>query len=332
MSWMAERHSERSSPTRLWPDVRSVLMVGVNYGNIPDPLAALERRDSATLALYAQRRDYHAVIKGRLKDLAGFLVSRAGGDVKVFVDTAPVMERPLAMVSGIGWQGKNTMLVSRKFGNWLLLGAVFSTLEIEPDVAEPDHCGSCTRCLDRCPTAAFPAPYVLDARRCIAYLTIEHHGPVPAELRPAIGNRVFGCDDCLAVCPWNKFASAAREAKLATQGMLAALPLSELARLDDPAFRSLFAATPVKRLGRDRFLRNVLIAIGNSQDPALAASARARLEDAAPAVRAMAIWALSRLLPAAAFQALAADRSEQEAVAEVRAEWDAALAQSRKPR
>lgn len=297
MAWMTERMAERADPRRLWDEVRSVVMLGMNYAGEGDPLAALAHPDRAAISLYARRRDYHDVIKGKLKSVAGLLAARGGADVKVFVDTAPVMEKPLAQAAGLGWQGKHTVLVSREHGSWLLLGAIYTTADLPADAPERDHCGSCRRCLDICPTDAFPAPYRLDARRCIAYLTIEHAGHIDAALRPGIGNRVFGCDDCLAVCPWNKFAVSAREARLALREELADLPLAHLATLDDAAFRRLFAGTPVKRTGRDRFLRNVLIAIGNSGRPDLAASARDCLDDASPLVRAMAVWALGRLAP-----------------------------------
>ncbi|WP_238947120.1 tRNA epoxyqueuosine(34) reductase QueG [Saliniramus fredricksonii] len=321
MDWMAETAPRRADPKTLWPEVRSIILLGMNYGPDCDPLEDLDKRDRATISVYARNRDYHDVIKGRLKELAGFLVARAGGDVKVFVDTAPVMEKPLAEAAGLGWQGKHTVLVSREFGSWLFLGAIFTTAELPPDAPESDHCGSCRRCLDICPTNAFPAPYQLDARRCISYLTIEHKGHIDRDLRPGIGNRIFGCDDCLAVCPWNKFAQDAREAKLRQREDLARLPLAELASLDDTAFRARFAGTPIKRTGRDRFLRNVLIAIGNSGMPALAQPARERLGDDSPLVRAMAIWALSRLLPRADFIALAARYIDGESDAAVQAEW-----------
>ena len=255
---MAETAERRADPRTLWPEVRSVILLGLNYGPAENPLAELARKDRGYISVYARNRDYHDVIKGKLKEVAGFLASRASSDVKVFVDTAPVMEKPLAEAAGLGWQGKHTVVVSREFGNWLFLGAIFTTAELPADEPERDHCGSCRRCLDICPTNAFPAPYQLDARRCISYLTIEHKGHIPAELRPGIGNRIFGCDDCLAVCPWNKFAQAGREARLVQREDLAALPLAELARLDDPAFRARFSGTPIKRTGRDRFIRNVL--------------------------------------------------------------------------
>jgi len=318
---MADRPGRRASPQGLWPQVRSVILLGVNYGAEEDPLATLAEPEAGTLSLYARRKDYHEVIKGRLKDLAGLIASR-GGDVKVFVDTAPVLEKALAARAGLGWQGKNTILTSRRFGSWLFLGAIYTTLDLPPDAPETDHCGSCRRCLDICPTAAFPAPYVLDARRCIAYLTVEHKGTIALEWRKAIGNRIFGCDDCLAVCPWNKFARAARETKLALNPALARPDLGALARLDDAAFRSLFAGTPVKRAGRARFLRNVLIAIGNSGSARLAAEAEALLGDASPLVRAMAVWALGELLPREALRALAERHAEQEHDEDVRVEWN----------
>lgn len=328
MGWMAREPEKRASPETLWPEARSVIMLGVNYGIDGDPQVSLRHRHRATLALYAMRRDYHDIIKSRLKAFARDFVAENGAGVKVFVDTAPVMEKPLAAAAGLGWQGKHTVLVSRSHGNWLLLGAVYTTLDIAPDAPEPDHCGRCRRCLDICPTDAFPEPYRLDPRRCIAYLTIEHKGPIPRDLRAAFGNRVFGCDDCLAACPWNKFARASRDAKLALRGELVGLRLADLARLDDAAFRALFAGTPIKRTGRDRFLRNVLIAIGNSGDPRLVEAARERLEDAAPPVRAMAVWALSRLLDPPAFAALAEARLAAEGDAEVRQEWLEARAET----
>jgi epoxyqueuosine reductase len=325
MDWMQETAGRRSDPRALWPEVRSVILLGLNYGPTEDPLAALARKDRGAISVYARNRDYHDVIKGKLKEAAGFLAARAGSDVKVFVDTAPVMEKPLAEAAGLGWQGKHTVIVSREFGNWLFLGAIFTTAELPADAPERDHCGSCRRCLDACPTDAFPAPYQLDARRCISYLTIEHKGHIPAELRPGIGNRIFGCDDCLAVCPWNKFARAGREARLMQRDDLAALPLGELARLDDPAFRLKFSGTPIKRTGRDRFVRNVLIAIGNSGEPGLADEALRLLDDPSPLVRAMAVWALARLLPPESIAAHAGSRLERESDEDVRAEWSRAL-------
>lgn len=327
MAWMEDRTAERADPRRLWSEVRSVVMLGMSYAGEGDPLAVLAQPERGAISLYARRRDYHEVIKGKLKSVAGLLAARGGADVKVFVDTAPVMEKPLAQAAGLGWQGKHTVLVSREHGSWLLLGAIYTTAELPADPSERDHCGSCRRCLDICPTDAFPAPYRLDARRCIAYLTIEHAGHIDAELRPGMGNRVFGCDDCLAVCPWNKFAAASRETRLALKEEFDALPLAELAALDDAAFRKLFAGTPVKRTGRDRFLRNVLIAIGNSGRPELAASAMDSLRDASPLVRAMAIWALGRLAPdEARKQAARALPGEQDP--QVRAEWAALVSMS----
>jgi epoxyqueuosine reductase len=323
---MATTAARRGDPRALWPQVRSVIMLGLNYDQGGDPLAILRRRDRGAISTYAQADDYHDVIKPRLKALARWLTAEAGGDVKVFVDTAAVMEKPLAGAAGLGWQGKHTNLVSRQFGSWLFLGAIFTTLDLPPDAPETDHCGSCRACLDVCPTVAFPAPYRLDARRCISYLTIEHKGPIPRELRAPMGNRIYGCDDCLAVCPWNKFARAGREMKLAARGELRAPPLAELARLDDAAFRKLFAKSPVKRTGRDRFVRNVLIAIGNSGDAALAAEALRLLTDPSTLVRGAAVWALSRLLPPGRFAELAAARRAQETEPLVVQEWTAALA------
>lgn len=325
MEWMVERADQRADPATLWPGVRSVVMLGMNYGPEHDPLALLARRDRGAIAAYAQRRDYHEVVKGKLKELGGYLSAKGDVRVKVFVDTAPVMEKPLAAAAGLGWQGKHTVLVSRDLGNWLLLGAIYTSAELEPDAPEADHCGSCRRCLDICPTDAFPAPYQLDARRCIAYLTIEHAGPIPAAFRTAIGNRVFGCDDCLAVCPWNKFAAVAAEGRMAARADLAAPPLAELAGLDESAFRVRFAGTPVKRTGRDRFLRNVLIAIGNSGEPGLAAAAEANLSDPSPLVRGMAVWALGRLVPPGRLRDLFNARGFGETDDAVRAEWRLAL-------
>ncbi|KAB0267778.1 tRNA epoxyqueuosine(34) reductase QueG [Microvirga brassicacearum] len=328
MDWMAETVERRVDPQALWPEVRSVILLGLNYAPATDPLATLAHKDRASISVYARNRDYHDVIKGKLKEAAGMLAAKGGSDVKVFVDTAPVMEKPLAEAAGLGWQGKHTVIVSREFGNWLFLGAVFTTAELPVDEPETDHCGSCRRCLDICPTNAFPAPYQLDARRCISYLTIEHKGHIPAELRTGIGNRIFGCDDCLAVCPWNKFAQAGREVRLMQRDDLAALPLADLARLDDPAFRARFAGTPIKRTGRDRFVRNVLIAIGNSGSAELADEAVRLLDDASPLIRAMAVWAISRLRPAQV-DAYADGRLADEQDADVRAEWARALSSHR---
>ncbi|MDR3489100.1 MAG: tRNA epoxyqueuosine(34) reductase QueG [Bradyrhizobium sp.] len=321
MDWLAARPERRADPRVLWPGVRSVIMLGVNYGPDDNPLAILEQRTSGAISVYAQGDDYHDVIKKRLKALARWLVAASGGEVKVFVDTAAVMEKPLAQAAGLGWQGKHTNLVSREFGSWLFLGAIFTSAELPRDDAEADHCGSCQACLDICPTAAFPAPYRLDARRCISYLTIENKGPIPREFRKAIGNRIYGCDDCLAVCPWNKFAQAGREAKLAAREELRAPGLADLARLDDAAFRGLFAKSPVKRIGRDRFIRNVLIAIGNSNEPGLAVEAERLLDDQSPLVRGAAVWALAQLKGVAEFAALASEAIRTESDETVLSEW-----------
>jgi len=323
MTWLAATATRRASPPALWPDVRSIIMLGLNYGPDTDPLAILKVRDHAAISVYAKGDDYHELIKTRLKSLARWLTANVGGDVKVFVDTAAVMEKPLAARAGLGWQGKHTNLVSRQYGSWLSLGAIFTTLELPDDQAEPDSCGSCRACLDICPTAAFPAPYRLDARRCISYLTIEHKGPIPRDLRGAIGNRIYGCDDCLAVCPWNKFASQGREAKLSAREALRSPQLADLVRLNDAQFRMLFSKTSIKRTGRDRFIRNVLIAIGNSGDISLAAEAEKLLADTSPLVRGAAVWALSKLLPRRQFTALA--QAHQDADAAVQVEWAAAL-------
>ncbi|MBV8184951.1 MAG: tRNA epoxyqueuosine(34) reductase QueG [Hyphomicrobiales bacterium] len=327
MIWMEREPERRASPHTLWGEVRSIIMLGLDAPATTSPLDALAKRDAGLIATYARRRDYHDVIKGRLKTLAQALVALAGAEVKVFVDTAPVMEKPLAAAAGLGWQGKHTVLLSRERGTWLLLGAIFTTAELPVDVSGVDHCGSCRRCLDICPTRAFPAPYRLDARRCIAYLTIEHKGTIPGEFREAIGNRIFGCDDCLAVCPWNKYAQASQDMRMAERAELSQPPLRELARLDDAAFRKLFAGTPVKRTGRDRFIRNVLIAIGNSGEPALASEAESLLGDPSPLVRAMAIWAMWRLTSKQRFAALAKHLRTQETDAEVLAELDALASQ-----
>jgi epoxyqueuosine reductase len=324
MDWLARNPERRTDPRGLWADVRSVIMLGVNYGPEDDPLAILQQRSKGAISVYAQGDDYHDLIKKHLKALARWLVAAAPCAVKVFVDTAAVMEKPLAQAASVGWQGKHTNLVSRQFGSWLFLGAIFTTLELPHDDAESDHCGSCRACLDICPTAAFPAPYKLDARRCISYLTIEHKRPIPREFRQAIGNRIYGCDDCLAVCPWNKFAQAGREAKLGARDALRAPDLAELSRLDDAAFRALFAKSPVKRIGRDRFVRNVLIAIGNSGDRALAREAERLLADTNALVRGAAVWALSQLLGHEAFSELAAKAMNAETDESVREEWQCA--------
>ncbi len=294
MGWMAARAAQRADPRALWPEAVSVISLGLSYAPDSDPLATLGMREAGNISVYARNRDYHDIIKGRLKHLAQFIAARQAG-AKVFVDTAPVMEKPLASQAGLGWQGKHTNLVSRRHGSWLLLGEIFTTLAIAPDVAGRDHCGSCRACIAACPTDAFPAPYQLDARRCISYLTIEHDGPIAEEFRAAIGNRIYGCDDCLAVCPWNKFAQAGREAKLAHREDLVAPELGALARLDDAGFRAKFSGSPIKRIGRNRFARNVAIAIGNSGEARLLDSARALAADADSVVAEAAQWAVSRL-------------------------------------
>jgi epoxyqueuosine reductase len=321
MAWLAANPQRRTDPRALWPGVRSVIMLGVNYGPDEDPLAVLQERTRGAISVYARGDDYHDVIKKHLKTLARWLVTASGCEVKVFVDTAAVMEKPLAQAAGLGWQGKHTNLVSRELGSWLFLGAIFSAADLPRDEGEFDHCGSCRACLDICPTAAFPSPYKLDARRCISYLTIEHKGAIPREFRKAIGNRIYGCDDCLAVCPWNKFAQAGRDARLAAREELRAPSLAALARLDDAAFRALFSKSPIKRIGRDRFIRNVLIAIGNSDERDLAVEAERLLGDASPFVRGAAVWALSQLLRSEEFTALSSRFAPSETEASVRAEW-----------
>jgi len=327
MAWLAESATRRGSPKALWPEVRSVIMLGMNYGPDGDPLSTLADRAAGSISVYARNRDYHDLIKGALKRIATSFAARAGGDVKVFVDTAPVMEKPLGEAAGLGWQGKHTNLVSQEFGSWLFLGAIFTTAELKPDKFESDHCGSCRACLDVCPTNAFPAPFRLDARRCISYLTIEHDGRIARELRPLIGNRIFGCDDCLAVCPWNKFAEKGRQAKLAARAEFDAPRLETLAQLDDAAFRKFFAGSPVKRIGRNRFVRNVLIAMGNSGQARLALQAETLLGDDSPQVRGAAVWALQRL----AFDrvsSLAAQHTAREQDSDVLDEWATATSGS----
>ncbi len=349
---METRVEERASPLKLWGEVKSILMLGMSYAPDFNPMDILEKGDLGAISVYARSRDYHDVIKGKLKHVAQTLLNSASAEinnasavlnsasgpidkssspfmvpsVKVFVDTAPVMEKPLAAAAGLGWQGKHTVLVSRDHGSWLFLGAIFTTIALPPDEPEADHCGSCTRCLSICPTNAFPAPYQLDSRKCIAYLTIEHQGPIDRSLRPLMGNRIFGCDDCLAVCPWNKFAVATQEAKLMARDEFAAPKLADLVQLDDAAFRLRFAGTPVKRTGRDRFIRNVLIAIGNSKDSSLAYDAERLLDDDSPLVRGAAVWALSRLLPDGQFTRLRNVHRMREADAGVMAEWQAEVA------
>ena len=296
MAWMAERMAWRGDPSALWPDAKSVIMLAEPYTPDDDPLAALDRHDRATISVYARNRDYHDLVKKRLKHLGRWLLDQAPGhEIKVFVDTAPVMEKPLAEAAGLGWQGKHTNLLSRDLGNWFFLGAIFTTIDLPPDAPEDGHCGSCTACLDICPTGAFPAPYQLDARRCISYLTIEHKGPVNRDLRALMGNRIYGCDDCLAVCPWNKFAQTATELRYAARPELLSPRLADLAQLDDAAFRALFAGSPIKRIGRDRFVRNVLYAIGNSADAGLIHAAQRLVDDPDEAVADAARWAVERL-------------------------------------
>ncbi|MGO6849915.1 tRNA epoxyqueuosine(34) reductase QueG [Rhizobium beringeri] len=311
MDWMAETRDRRGDPRTLWSEVRSVVVFGLNYAPEEDPRGILDKPDKAAISVYARNRDYHDVIKGRLKEIATRFAARAGADVKVFVDTAPVMEKPLAAAAGLGWQGKHTNLVSRTHGSWLFLGTMFTTADLAVDAPEADHCGSCRACLDICPTAAFPAPYQIDARRCISYLTIEHKGPIDADLRVLIGNRIYGCDDCLAACPWNKFASSASEMKLQAREDLKEPSIAFLLTLDDAAFRAFFSGSPVKRIGRDRFVRNVLIAAGNSGDKALIGPCCALSDDPSPVVRGMAVWALSRLMEAGEFSVFAAQRADE---------------------
>jgi len=321
MAWMEETMERRGDPRVLWSDVRSIVMFGMNYGPDDDPRALQALPDKAAISVYARNRDYHDVIKGRLKEIATRFAARAGADVKVFVDTAPVMEKPLAAAAGLGWQGKHTNLVSREFGSWLFLGSLFTTAELEIDEGERDHCGSCRACLDACPTDAFPAPYQIDARRCISYLTIEHKGVIDAALRPAFGNRIYGCDDCLAACPWNKFAAQAREMKLKARDDLKAPDIGFFLTLDDSRFRAYFSGSPVKRIGRDRFVRNVLIAAGNSGSAALVPACESLLDDTSADVRGMAVWALARLVLPDRFAALRREHLPREADDTARAEW-----------
>ena len=318
MDWLATTQDRRADAGALWPEAKSVILLGMNYGPDENPLALIEERSRGAISVYARGEDYHELIKGRLKQIGGWLVAKAGGDIKVFVDTAPVMEKPLAAAAGLGWQGKHTNLVSREFGSWLFLGAIFTTLELPPNEPEIDHCGSCRACLDACPTAAFTAPYQLDARRCISYLTIEHKGPIPFELRAGMGNRIFGCDDCLAVCPWNKFAQMGHETRLAARGENRAPDLGELVKLDDAAFRARFPKSPVRRAGRERFIRNVLIAIGNSNDVSLAPDAERLLTDTSPLVRGAAVWALSKLAPERLDRSVAQHEQDETVLAEWR--------------
>jgi epoxyqueuosine reductase len=322
MNWLAETAERRAHPLALWPETRSIIMLGKSYAPAHDPLEALADPTRGAISCYAHGKDYHDLVKSGLKRVARRLAEAAPCDVKVFVDTAPLMEKPLAQAAGLGWRGKHTNLVSREFGSWLFLGAILATEDLEPDAAEVDHCGSCSRCLDVCPTAAFPAPYQLDARRCIAYLTIEHKGHIPEKFRASIGNRVFGCDDCLAVCPWNKFAATAGDVRLRAQGDDPTIPLADLLELDDAAFRKRFAGTPLKRTGRDRVVRNALIAAGNSGDASLLPRIIALLDDASPLVRAMAVWAARRLAGEQDLQPLRKRSLAHERDGDVVAEWN----------
>jgi epoxyqueuosine reductase len=326
MDWLARDWPRRADPQKLWPEAKSIVVLGANYGPKEDPLARLKEPKIGAISVYAQGEDYHDVLKRKLKCLAQFIAGRFNADVKLFVDTAPVLEKPIAEAAGLGWQGKHTNLVSRDFGSWLFLASVFTTLSLDPDAPESDHCGSCRRCLDICPTNAFPAPYELDARRCISYLTIEHKGHIPVEFRAAIGNRIYGCDDCLAICPWNSFAQVARQSAFHARAELARPRLKDLVRLDDASFRLLFRGSPIKRTGRDRFVRNVLIAIGNSADPAFVDEVVPLLRDPSALVRAMAVWALSKLASKDRLDAIAREHRPDETDADVNGEWDWACA------
>ncbi len=323
MAWMSDTAARRADPQVLWPDARTAIMLAMNYGPDSDPRELQAHTDRAAISVYARNKDYHDIIKKRLKRLASWLATESGAEVKVFVDTAPVLEKPLAESSGLGWQGKHTNLVSREFGSWLFLGEVFTTLDYEPDAPEQDHCGSCRACLDVCPTGAFTGTREIDARRCISYLTIEHKGPIPAELRPLMGNRIYGCDDCLAVCPWNKFAVTTSEPGFLPRSELSSPLLTDLARLDDAGFRAKFSGSPIKRIGRDRFIRNVLIAVGNSGRRELSELPAALLADSSALVRGAAVWALRRLCDAAAWDAAVASHRSAERDSDVLQEWDA---------
>jgi len=320
MTWMENTLERRVHPTRMWPDARSAVVVGLNYGPERDPLETLDHKDEAAISVYARNRDYHDLMKTRLKRFASVFHRETGEEVKVFVDTAPLMEKPLAHLAGLGWQGKHTNLVSRTYGSWLFLGVMLTAAELAPDTPETDHCGSCQACLDACPTRAFPAPYHIDARRCISYLTIEHKGPIPRAFRIPMGNRVYGCDDCLAVCPWNTFAQVSQDVAFHSREALDGPKLAELAALDDKRFRTLFKGSPIKRIGRDRFIRNVMIALGNCENPALAGQAIARVDDESALVRGAAIWALGRLDPER-FNAERHQRRDTEPDPDVRSEW-----------
>jgi len=328
MGWLEARAHERADPRNLWPEARTAIVLGHSYAPQTDPLLALADKGRGVISVYAQGKDYHDVMKPRLKHVARHIAARFGADVKVFVDTAPLMEKPLAQAAGLGWQGKHTNLVSRDHGSWLFLGVILTTLDIAPDTAMEDHCGSCTRCLDACPTSAFVAPYRLDARRCISYLTIEHKTAIDRDLRPLMGNRIYGCDDCLAVCPWNKFAASTSEQAYAPREAVTATALVDLMQLDDAAFRERFRGSPIKRIGRDRFVRNVLVAAGNSGDRSLIAPALRLLQDPAPLVRGCAVWALSRLCTADEWSSLAAIHAPAETDEQVLVEWRAVSAPS----
>ncbi|MDM7852202.1 tRNA epoxyqueuosine(34) reductase QueG [Pseudochrobactrum kiredjianiae] len=330
MEWLEETADRRSNPAELWHEVRSIVMLAMNYGPDHDPRALQDKKDCGAISVYAQNRDYHDIIKGKLKHMASRFAARTGHEVKVFVDTAPVMEKPLAVSAGMGWQGKHTNMVSRDYGSWLFLGSIFTTADLEPDHTGKDSCGKCRACLDACPTNAFPAPYQIDARRCISYLTIENKGPIPHEFRAMMGNRIYGCDDCLSACPWNKFAQVSREAKLQAREELKEPPLEQLLQLDDPAFRTLFSGSPVKRIGRDRFIRNVLIAAGNSDNPAYLPIIEQLLDDPVPVTRGAAVWALSRLASEPEFSRHKNQYLPLEQEAEVIEEWLHASTQNEK--
>lgn len=322
MTWMETTLERRKSPTAMWDEAKSAIMLGMNYGPNSNPLETLNQKSKATISVYARNRDYHDLIKGKLKTLAGWFASKTSEDVKVFVDTAPLMEKPLAQQAGLGWQGKHTNLVSLDFGSWLFLGAILTRAELQPDTEDTDHCGSCQSCLDICPTNAFPAPYQLDAGRCISYLTIEHDGAIPDEFREAMGNRIYGCDDCLAICPWNKYAQETSEIKLKAREDLSAPDLKELAQLDDAEFRMKFSGSPIKRIGRNKFLRNVMIAIGNSQDNSLKSLALQNCKDESALVRGASVWALSRLEERASFTDMRSKALKNETDASVLDEWN----------
>lgn len=328
MGWMQENQDRRSDPRQLWQEVRSVIVVGHNYGPDYDPMDKLSHKTTGNISCYAGNQDYHDIIKKKLKGLAGFIAEKFDCEVKLFVDTAPILEKPLAEKAGLGWQGKHSCVVSREFGSWLFLGEIFTTLELPPDVPHTEHCGSCTRCLDICPTGAFVSERVLDARKCISYLTIEHKGHIDGHYRKAMGNRIYGCDDCLAVCPWNRFAKTAQETAYHPRTALQAPLLAELARLDDAAFRQLFSKSPVKRIGRNRFIRNVLIAIGNSGDKALLSAVVPLLRDESELVRAMCIWAIRQLAEEEAYSQLRSRYLPQEKDEQVKKEWDTTCASS----